>query len=163
MIEENIVKNFDEQPESSFFSSVLLPALIILLIIFAGGATGYLLSKSKMANSIKGSITNSNTSGSVNSTSNVKEAGNNNPTVYKDKSQGRLEVNDNQNIPDGSHKLIRQGGDNQTVYLVSTVVDLNQFVDKCVEVSGETFSSQKAGWLMDIGYIKVLDSCPSGL
>lgn len=159
MPEDTILKSFDTPKEASFVKSVLLPALIILLIIFAGGGTGYLLSSGKIeapasvvgnySLSIKGST--------------AKEAGVNNPTAYKDKSEGRIEVNDNEAVPEGSHKLIRPGGDSKTAYIVSSVLDLNQFVGQCVEVYGQTYSAQKAGWFMDVGYLKVLDLCPSGI
>jgi len=58
---------------------------------------------------------------------------------------------------DGTHKLIRDGGPSQTVYLVSSVVDLDQFVDKKVEMWGQTVKGQKAAWLMDVGLVKILD------
>ena len=57
---------------------------------------------------------------------------------------------------EGTHKLIRPGGDSQTVYLTSSVLDLNQFVGKKVKVWGQTFSAKKAGWLMDVGRVEVL-------
>lgn len=58
---------------------------------------------------------------------------------------------------EGSHKLLREGGPSQTAYLTSSVVDLDEFVDHKVEVWGETFAAQQAGWLMDIGRVKVLE------
>jgi hypothetical protein len=58
---------------------------------------------------------------------------------------------------EGSHKLLRPGGDNQTVYLTSSVTDLDLFVGMEVEVWGETFKGQKAGWFMDVGRVKVVN------
>ncbi|MBI2009716.1 MAG: hypothetical protein HYS86_00920 [Candidatus Chisholmbacteria bacterium] len=57
---------------------------------------------------------------------------------------------------EGSHHLLREGGPDQTAYLTSSVVDLNLFEGHKVEVWGETFDAQKAGWLMDVGRVKVL-------
>lgn len=57
---------------------------------------------------------------------------------------------------EGSHKLLRPGGGSQTVYLTSSVTDLDLFVGMEVEVWGETFKGQKAGWFMDVGRIKVV-------
>src|SRR5688572_22883326 len=51
---------------------------------------------------------------------------------------------------EGTHHLERDGGPSQTVYLTSSVVDLESFVDKKVDIWGETLSSKKAGWLMDV-------------
>lgn len=58
---------------------------------------------------------------------------------------------------EGSHHLLRPGGPDQNVYLTSSTVDLNLFVGDKVEVMGETFAAQRAGWLMDVGRVKVLE------
>ncbi|MBU2592847.1 hypothetical protein KKD61_05355 [Patescibacteria group bacterium] len=58
---------------------------------------------------------------------------------------------------EGTHRLNREGGESQTAYLTSSVLDLDSFVGHKVEVWGETFASQKAGWLLDVGRIKVLE------
>jgi hypothetical protein len=157
---DNLLKNFDEERNASMLKSVILPAIVIVLIILAGGGVGYLLSSGKT-----GSLGNivSSTGSTLGGSNAPKEAGVQNPTVYKDKTEGKLEVNDNKDVPEGSHKLIRPGGADKTAYLVSSVLDLNQYVGKCVEVQGETFTAQKAGWFMDVGALKVLDSCPSGI
>lgn len=57
---------------------------------------------------------------------------------------------------DGTHKLIRDGGPSQTVYLISSVVDLDQFVGKKIQVWGQTIKGQKAAWLMDVGRVKIV-------
>lgn len=57
---------------------------------------------------------------------------------------------------EGSHHLVRPGGKDQYVYLTSSVVDLDLFVGTEVEVWGETFEAQTAGWLLDVGRVKVL-------
>lgn len=85
------------------------------------------------------------------------------PKTFKDQAFGRIEKNDNQDIPEGTHKLIRPGGPSQTAYLTSSMVDLDLFVGKCVEILGETFKGQKAAWLLDVGWVKVLNSCPEGI
>ncbi|MCD8484688.1 hypothetical protein LRY65_04530 [Candidatus Woesebacteria bacterium] len=56
---------------------------------------------------------------------------------------------------EGSHTLLRPGGESQNVYLTSSVVDLDQFEGHRVHIWGETFKGQKAGWLMDVGRIEV--------
>jgi len=57
---------------------------------------------------------------------------------------------------EGSYHLERPGGKSQNVYLTSTAVDLSTFVGKKVKVWGQTFAAEKAGWLMDVGYIEVV-------
>lgn len=59
---------------------------------------------------------------------------------------------------EGSHKLLRPGGPSQTVYLTSSQVDLDQFVEMEIKVWGETQSGQKAGWLMDAHRIEVVNT-----
>lgn len=58
---------------------------------------------------------------------------------------------------EGTHHLEREGGASQNVYLTSSVVDLGEFVGKKVEVWGETFKGQKAGWFMDVGRLKIVE------
>lgn len=59
---------------------------------------------------------------------------------------------------EGSHTILRAGGISQNVYLTSSVVDLDMFKDMEVRVWGETFKGQKAGWLMDVGRVEVLNT-----
>lgn len=59
---------------------------------------------------------------------------------------------------EGSHTLLRPNGESQNIYLTSSVADLDQFIDMKIRVWGETFKGQKAGWLMDVGRIEVLDT-----
>jgi hypothetical protein len=58
---------------------------------------------------------------------------------------------------EGTHTLDREGGADQDAALTSSVVDLDLFVGKTVEVKGETNASRKAGWFMDVGAIKILE------
>lgn len=76
--------------------------------------------------------------------------------TFKDSAQGYLEIGGLDG--EGSHKIIRPGGDSQTVYLTSSITDLDKFDGMEVKVWGETFKGQKAGWLMDVGRIEVLQT-----
>jgi hypothetical protein len=74
--------------------------------------------------------------------------------TFKDSAEGYLieaEIDD-----EGSHKLLRPGGESQTVYLTSSSTDLDKFQGMEIKVKGETFKGQKAGWLMDVGQVEVL-------
>ena len=73
---------------------------------------------------------------------------------FKDSAEGYLEEGGLEG--EGSHKLLRPGGDSQTVYLTSSVTDLDELVGTEVRIWGETFKGQKAGWLMDVGRVEVL-------
>lgn len=58
---------------------------------------------------------------------------------------------------EGTHHLERDGGASKNVYLTSSMIDLQSFVGKKVEVWGETLASKKAGWLMDVAKIKIVE------
>ncbi|NCN87713.1 MAG: hypothetical protein GW941_02340 [Candidatus Pacebacteria bacterium] len=74
--------------------------------------------------------------------------------TFTDSAEGYLVIAD---IDDeGSHKLLRPGGDSQTVYLTSSSTDLDKFEGMEIKIKGETFKGQKAGWLMDVGQVEVL-------
>lgn len=72
---------------------------------------------------------------------------------FKDNAEGVLEKGGING--EGSHHLLRPGGKSQTVYLTSSVVDLDQVVGHKVKVWGQTFSARKAGWLMDVGRVQI--------
>lgn len=78
-----------------------------------------------------------------------------NHEVFKDVAEGYLEQGGING--EGSHKLLRPGGDSQTVYLTSSVTDLDKLSGMQVKVWGETYQGQKAGWLMDVGKVEVID------
>lgn len=58
---------------------------------------------------------------------------------------------------EGTHTLEREGGKTQNAALTSSTVDLDLFVGKKVEIKGETNTSNKAGWFLDVGIIKILE------
>jgi len=76
-------------------------------------------------------------------------------STFRDTATGNLIENDGKITAEGTHILTR-GDPSQNVYLTSSVIDLSKYVDKKVQVWGETFKGQKAGWLMDVGRIKTL-------
>lgn len=124
---------------------------LVILIIGAGIASGYGLSR------LGGGATG------LKSMAEVSQAGfqagdvvgSADEKTFRDQAVGVL---DRGGIDgEGSHRLDREGGESQTVYLTSSVVDLNQFVGHKVEVWGETFAAQKAGWLMDVGRVKIVE------
>ena len=56
---------------------------------------------------------------------------------------------------EGNFHIERPGGVSQNVYLTSSTVDLSIYIGKKVKVWGQTFSGQKAGWLMDVGLVEI--------
>ncbi len=125
--------------------TTFLPLILGLIIVLAGVGTGWLLAGSKK------------TSGPQVKTSGVggqSELGISDEETFRDNAEGTLEEGGING--EGTHHLVRDGGPTQNVYLTSTVIDLQSFKGKKVQVWGETISAQKAGWLMDVGRIKIL-------
>ena len=138
------------------------PSMVTALIIFglaisAGVATGFGGYKLNQKN-VGGNSENEPTPLAQIATDNVKAGdvfGIKDEATFKDSAEGYLEAG---GIGDeGSHKLLREGGMNQTVVLTSSVTDLDKFVGMRIKVWGETFKGQKAGWLMDVGRVQVDD------
>lgn len=82
------------------------------------------------------------------------EAGVLDPKIKYDNATGELKAGGIGN--EGTHHIERDGGPTHFVYLTSSVIDLEGFVGKKVEVWGETLASKKAGWLMDVAKIQVV-------
>ena len=114
----------------------------VVVIIVAGILSGYFLTSGKGATGSKDTMVN--TKDTVGST---------NTEIYSDSAEGILEAGGING--EGTHHLVRPGGDSQTVYLTSSLVDLDQFIGKEVNVWGETHASQKAGWFMDVGRVEI--------
>lgn len=74
--------------------------------------------------------------------------------VFTDSAEGEISLGGVDG--EGSHHLIREGGESQYVYLTSSIIDLDQFVGRKVKVWGQTFQAQKAGWLMDVGRLEIV-------
>jgi hypothetical protein len=135
--DENIMKN----------NSKVVFSVYGLLIVL-GIATGYVLAtKTHLAGSVGGQkATTINTSTVVGSTD---------AKTFKDSAQGTLEKGGSDG-GEGSHNLVRDGGPSQTVYLISSIVDLDKFAGKKVKVWGQTMTAKTVPWLMDVGKVELI-------
>ena len=126
----------------------------VVLIIVAGVASGYGIFRLQAA---PGESVGRQQSEKIAGVEKVKvgETYGNQSEVFPDKATGVIERNEEDG--EGTHKLIREGGESQTAYLTSSLVNLDRFVNHKVTVWGETFAAQKVGWLMDVGAVKVLE------
>lgn len=121
--------------------------LAIVIVVASGVLTGKFLSDN--VGSSSGDLPSN-----VKVTSN--EAGIVDESTFKgDTVEGNLEEGGKDG--EGSFHLTRDGGPSKNVYLTSSVIDLQSFVGKKVKVWGETLASRKAGWLMDVAKIKVIE------
>ncbi|MCX7996235.1 MAG: hypothetical protein N2691_00545 [Patescibacteria group bacterium] len=132
-------------------------AVAVIILIFAtilGGATGFFASKvipNPIGNTASKTVPTNETEKAADGS--VRAAGIKDAKVFKDTAEGVLREGGFED--EGSFHLERPGGKSQNVYLTSSTVDLSQFVGKKVSVMGKTFAAEKAGWLMDVGYIEV--------
>lgn len=117
-----------------------------IVVVLLGVVSGYLILNFQGK---KGS------GGAPSTVKSSKEAGLVDEATFKDSAEGKLEAGGI--VGEGTHHLVRDGGPSQNVYLTSSVIDLESFAGKKVQVWGQTISARKAGWLMDVGKIKVID------
>lgn len=139
----------EEKSSSTLFTTQLFIFIVIAALLGVG--SGYLLAHN-------GGKTGIASLDKVTRSSNVTKGqtyGDGDPAVFKDTAEGVM--NDGGIDGEGSNHLVRPGGDSQNVYLTSSSVDLSQFIGRKVKVWGQTQKAQKAGWLMDVGKIQVLD------
>lgn len=133
-------------------TSLSTPIVIVIIVValILGGATGFGINYF-----MNGKALSSTTTEDKNSTDGAKNsAGILDEKAFPDEAQGTLREGGFEG--EGSFHLERPGGKDQTAYLTSTAVDLSKFVGKKVKVRGQTFEAEKAGWLMDVGYIEVI-------
>jgi len=122
-------------------------ALISLIVVAGGIGTGYLLSGAGKK------TTEIGTTGEIKVSKN--EAGITDESKFSTTTDGVLEEGGIGG--EGTHHLVRGAGPSQYAYLTSSVVDLGAFAGKKVQVWGETVSGKKAGWLIDVGKIKIVE------
>lgn len=144
---ENLVKSFEETSGKGGKMSKGVLIFLSFLVVFLGISTGFFLARRKGA-----SIQRTVGEGGVKKGMVV---GMLDEKTFRDTAEGTLEEGGING--EGSHHLVRTGGESQNVYLTSSVVDLDQFAGHKVKVWGETFTAQKAGWLMDVGKLEVLE------
>ncbi len=142
-----LVKKLDTAQKRSPMKTLI----IVILIILAGIGSGYGLNRKT-----------SSTAGMKSTADASKEGlkvgdvfGSNDEKSFKDPAEGVLVKGGIEG--EGSHHLLRPGGPTQNLFLTSSIVDLDLFVDHKIKVWGETFAAQKAGWLMDVGRIEVVE------
>ena len=142
---QNLIRDLEPKnnqnalPLSRFF-------LILIFVLTAGIITGFLISLNKK--------TISKNKDGIKKEEVKKTAGIADKKTFKDKAEGILKEGGIDG--EGNFHLERPGGESQNVYLTSTTVDLSQYTGKKIRVWGETFTAEKAGWLMDVGLVEVL-------
>lgn len=143
--DQSKVKPLDWTKEAKGISyPVFFAILIVTLLVGVGG--GYLISRYGPKFTSTSTTNNQQTAAKGVGIADKKE--------FPDQVEGTLKEGGIDG--EGNFHLVRPGGDSQNVYLTSSTVDLSKFVDKKVRVWGKTFQGEKAGWLMDVGFVENL-------
>ncbi len=140
----NLIRNLDNSDKQSQVSYLYFFTILGVAILL-GSLVGFVLTK------FSGTTT---TQGTKNQASAQKTVGLADKKTFKDKAEGILREGGIEG--EGNFHLERPGGESQNVYLTSTTVDLSNFINRKVRVWGETFQGKKAGWLMDVGLVEIL-------
>ena len=152
--EEGLRKlDLDVETKKTWFY-VGIGCLIVVLGVVSGFGLTRLQAGSSSISQQNGNVEQVSETGEVENIEVGKTYGRNDE-IFSSEAEGVLK--DGGINGEGTHHLEREGGESQTAYLTSSVVDLDQFIDRKVKVYGETFAGQKAGWLMDVGAVKVLE------
>lgn len=142
-----------EKPTVSTSLSTPIVIGIIIGALLLGGGTGFAISYFSTGGTAS---TTSATGGSETAEDGSKKsAGILDEKTFPDEAEGVLREGGFEG--EGSFHLERPGGEDQTAYLTSSTVDLTDFIGKKVKVNGQTHDAEKAGWLMDVGYIEVIE------
>ncbi len=134
---------------------------IIVALIIIGVGVGMLLatntSSKKNSNETQQNTLNKNTIAPPNKKEDIQvgKTYGNESTLFKDVATGVIQSGNINGV--GTHILERVGGPSQHASLTSSTVDLDLFLGKKVEIKGQTQASNKTGWLLDVGTIKVLE------
>ncbi|MFA6250190.1 MAG: hypothetical protein WC686_01645 [Candidatus Shapirobacteria bacterium] len=153
------IPNLNQTSPLSTEKLISIPLVIILVI--TGITLGYFTSRPASSQKSPGLFSSKNntpvSADSINSSQDL-EVGKlygNQEKSFKDVAVGVIEKGSING--EGTHILNREGGASQRASLTSSAVDLDLFIGKKVEIKGETNSSNKVAWLLDVGSIKIIE------
>lgn len=141
----------DQKPKKSLITPILL-----IIGIVGGLFLGYQLAKKQLylaGGAVPGASKLAQNPESAGAVKAGDIFGATDEKTFRDQAEGVLQPGGIEG--EGSHHIERGANASQWVYVTSSVVDLDLFVGHKVTVWGETNSGKKAGWLMDVGRLKV--------
>jgi hypothetical protein len=140
---------YTPSPVHRFAQSSVLPAVMVCVaVVLLGIVSGYLLTRVFPAVRTQTIVPGESVAkGAIVGSTDLK--------TYKDSATGILREGGKNG--EGQFHLERPGGESQSVYLTSSLVDLSEFIGRKVTVNGLTQGSQKVGWLMDVGRVEVIE------
>ena len=151
--EESLLRTFGSSTGKSMLNKQFI--IVVGIVLLLGVGTGYLLAQRSGSSSFGNSSYNSSSSESSIKTSKGTIVGSEDLKTFKDQAEGKLVGGGIDG--EGQFHLVRPGGESQNVYITSSIVDLSSFIGKKIRVWGQTQTAKKAGWLMDVGRVEVLE------
>jgi len=155
--QDTTMSSLESMPTKSGKNPKTIRLFSISLAVVAGLVVGFVLAQNKLSQS--GIVTESGKQLQQNPTDaasvNVGDVfGSTDAESFSDSATGIIQPGGIDG--EGTHHLERGLDKSQWVYLTSSVIDLDLFTTTEVELWGETFQGKKAGWLMDVGRLKVI-------
>ena len=147
-----------KMPKKNKKGSPMSTVMTIVLAIVLGVATGYgvnAMTSSSGSNVTSGVADQTDITVDSNEIKEGESYGSSDTERFADSAVGYLKEGGFEG--EGSHRLLREGGETQTIYLTSSFIDLDPFIGHEIEIWGETFAAQNVSWLMDVGGVKVVE------
>ena len=151
--EKGIVRLLDEKSKSRFGKYTKLVS--VLMVLALGLGSGFLIAQLTIATGVVDKKVEVREFSSDEEITKGLVVGADDKSQFPDEAEGVLVEGGIDG--EGTHYLERPGGPSQNVYVTSSNVDLQKFVGRKVKVDGKTFAAEKAGWLMDVGQLEVLE------
>lgn len=151
------IQNLSKINEHDNSFSLLAVLIVIVLAVTAGFWGSRLFPRQTATGNVTGTQPGVISTDEIKSKSDLQvgKVYGNTDKAFKDTAIGTIEKGSING--EGTHILNREGGASQRASLTSSVVDLDLFVGRKVEVKGETNASTKTAWLLDVGSVKVLE------
>ena len=146
----SVLKKFTSGQKPGGSKDKLILVFLGVMIVLSGVVMGWLITRGGASKKVSetGKVV-------VGVGGEIEEAGVEDDESFPDTAEGMLVKGGKDD--EGTHHLDRSDlGSGKDVYLYSLTVELGSFEGKRVQVWGKTVSSQKAGWLMDVGRVKVI-------
>src|SRR3989344_2456294 len=151
--EKEVVRTMDNKSKSRFGKYTKLVS--VLMVLALGLGSGFLIAQLTIATGVVNKKVEVRELTSSDEITKGLVVGADDKSQFPDEAEGVLVEGGIDG--EGTHYLERPGGISQNVYLTSSNVDLQKFVGRKVKVDGKTFAAEKAGWLMDVGQLEVLE------
>lgn len=151
--EKGIIRPMDKKNKEKFGKYTKLVSVLMVLVLGLG--SGFLIAQLSIATGVVDKKVEVRELSSEDEITKGLVVGADDKSQFPDEAEGVLVEGGIDG--EGTHHLERPGGPSQNVYLTSSNVDLQKFVGRKVKVDGKTFEAEKAGWLMDVGQLKVLE------